>query len=157
MNSSKTPEEERGLLGETSLVESNNEKEVAANQGYTRAQIFEGLRDVLVDALGIDDDEVKPEALIMHDLGAESIDMLDIAFRLEKCFNFKVNRDEIYPHSWGDISLQEKPISTEQLEELKNKMPHADFSFVEENRFPESLYHVHTVQFFMDYIARETQ
>ena len=50
----------------------------------SREQILEKVREVLVDALGVDEDEVTPEATLMGDLGAESIDFLDIVFRLEK-------------------------------------------------------------------------
>ena len=56
----------------------------------TREQIFEEVKEVLVDALGLDDDEVTAEATLMGDLGAESIDFLDIVFRLEKSFSIKI-------------------------------------------------------------------
>ena len=52
----------------------------------TQEEIFEKIRTALVDALGVDDDEVTPEATLVGDLGAESIDFLDIVFRLEKAF-----------------------------------------------------------------------
>jgi acyl carrier protein len=45
-------------------------------------QIFEKVRTALVDALGVDEDEVTPNATMVGDLGAESIDFLDIVFRL---------------------------------------------------------------------------
>lgn len=61
---------------------------------YT-GSIFEGVREVLVGALGVDDDEVIPDAVLEDDLGAESIDALDITFRLEKLFGIKIPRDEI--------------------------------------------------------------
>ena len=46
-------------------------------------EIYTKVKDVLVDALGVDDDEVTPAASLRGDLGAESIDFLDISFRLE--------------------------------------------------------------------------
>lgn len=61
----------------------------------TKAEIFEKVREVIVDALGVDEDEVVPEAVLTGDLGAESIDFLDIAFRLEKQFKVKVPRGKI--------------------------------------------------------------
>jgi acyl carrier protein len=63
----------------------------------SREEIFEQVQEVLVDALGLDDDEVTPEATLMGDLGAESIDFLDIVFRLEKAFDIKVPREELFP------------------------------------------------------------
>ena len=63
----------------------------------SRDEIFEKVQEVLVDALGLDDDEVTNEATLMGDLGAESIDFLDIVFRLEKAFEIKVPREELFP------------------------------------------------------------
>lgn len=60
-------------------------------------QIFEGVQQVLVDALGVDEEEVVPEAHLDADLGAESIDYLDITFRLEKHFNIRIDDGEMFP------------------------------------------------------------
>ena len=49
---------------------------------------FEKVKEALMDALGVDDDEVTPDATMVGDLGAESIDFLDIVFKLEKAFSF---------------------------------------------------------------------
>ena len=50
----------------------------------TTDEIFDKVRQTLTDALGVDDDEVTSEATLIGDLGAESIDFLDIVFRLER-------------------------------------------------------------------------
>ena len=50
----------------------------------SREEVFGKIRDVLSDALGVDDDEVSGEATLQGDLGAESIDFLDIVFRRAK-------------------------------------------------------------------------
>ena len=63
----------------------------------SRDEIFEQVQEVLVDALGLDEDEITPESTLMGDLGAESIDFLDIVFRLEKAFSIKVPREELFP------------------------------------------------------------
>ena len=65
----------------------------------TEEEVFEKVRDVLVDALGVDDDEVTPEAKLEADLGAESIDYLDITFQLEKAFDIKIPRGELFPEN----------------------------------------------------------
>ena len=52
----------------------------------SREEIFQEVQEVMVDALGVDDEEVTAGATLMGDLGAESIDFLDIVFRLEKTF-----------------------------------------------------------------------
>lgn len=63
----------------------------------TNAEIFEGVQAALCDALGVDEEAVTPTARIIADLGAESIDFLDIFFRLEKQFNIKIPRGEFLP------------------------------------------------------------
>ena len=63
----------------------------------TKEEIFERVSNCLVEALGVEEDEVKPEASLTQDLGAESIDFLDIVFRLEKEFNIKIPRGDLFP------------------------------------------------------------
>ena len=61
------------------------------------AEVFGKVKEALVDALGVDDDEVTEEATMVGDLGAESIDFLDIVFKLEKSFEITIPRDELFP------------------------------------------------------------
>ena len=100
----------------------------------TRDEIFEEVQEVLIDALGLDDDEVTPQATLMGDLGAESIDFLDIVFRLEKSFGIKIPREELFPAD----NLMSNPdyvsngkVTEQGLAEFKAKMPHTDFSAFE--------------------------
>ncbi|MEQ8835842.1 MAG: phosphopantetheine-binding protein, partial [Lacipirellulaceae bacterium] len=60
----------------------------------SQEEVFEKVQEALVDALGVDDDEVTPTATLRGDLDAESIDFLDIVFRLEKSFDIKIERGE---------------------------------------------------------------
>ncbi len=64
-----------------------------------REEIYKKVQAVLVDALGVDEEEVTPDAVIRDDLGAESIDFLDIMFRLEKAFGIKIPRGEMIPEN----------------------------------------------------------
>ncbi len=100
----------------------------------SRDEIFGEVQEVLVDALGVDDDEVTNAATLMGDLGAESIDFLDIVFRLEKAFEIKIAREELFPVE----SLMNNPefvnngkLTETGLEEIKTKMPHTDFTTFE--------------------------
>ena len=63
----------------------------------SRDEILQEVQEVMVDALGVDDDEVTPDSTLMGDLGAESIDFLDIVIRLEKAFGIKIPREELFP------------------------------------------------------------
>jgi len=54
---------------------------------------------VLVEALNVDEDDIRPTATLQGDLGAESIDFLDIVFRLEREFGITIPRGELFPES----------------------------------------------------------
>jgi acyl carrier protein len=102
----------------------------------SRERIFQKVQGVLVDALGVDEDEVQAQATLMGDLGSESIDFLDIIFRLEKSFNFKIPRGELFPAEgiMGDTEFVDSGKLTEKgLVEFKARMPHADFTKFEKN------------------------
>src|SRR5437763_13715696 len=100
-----------------------------------REEIYDKVKDVLVDALGVDEEEVTPTAVIKDDLGAESIDFLDIMFRLEKAFGIKIPRGEMMPENLSnDPSLVQNGVVTAAgIADLKKRMPHSDFSDFEKD------------------------
>ncbi|MBS3820523.1 MAG: acyl carrier protein, partial [Phycisphaerae bacterium] len=98
-------------------------------------EIFEKVQETLVETLGVDDDEVTPEATLREDLGAESIDFLDIVFHLEKAFDIKIPRGELFPDNIlnNPEFVQDGKMTDAGLKELKDRMPHADFSDFEQD------------------------
>ena len=94
----------------------------------TKEEIFEKIQTALVDALGVDDEDVTPEATLVGDLGAESIDFLDIVFRLEKAFDIKIPRGELFPEDiWTNAEyVQDGKVTETGLEELRRRMPFAN-------------------------------
>lgn len=94
----------------------------------TKDEIFAKVQEALVEALGVDDDEVSPEATLVGDLGAESIDFLDIVFRLEKAFDIKIPRGELFPEDvWTNAEyVQDGKVTEAGLEELRRRMPFAN-------------------------------
>ncbi|MFQ5946892.1 MAG: acyl carrier protein [Anaerolineae bacterium] len=60
--------------------------ESTGRTGWTKEKVFEALQSLLIDALGIKPEEVRPEASLVNDLGAESIDFLDIGFKIKQAF-----------------------------------------------------------------------
>ena len=98
-------------------------------------EIFEKVRDALVDALGVDDDEVTPEATLVGDLGAESIDFLDIVFKLEKSFDIEIPRAELSPEDilTNNQYVQDGVVTGEGMAELKRRMPWANLEKFEQN------------------------
>src|SRR6476619_1127609 len=101
----------------------------------SRDEIYQKVKDVLVDALGVDDDEVTPTATLRGDLGAESIDFLDIVFRLEKAFGIKIPRWEMFPEDLFTNAeyVQNGRITPAGLAEMKKRMPHMDLSELEKD------------------------
>jgi acyl carrier protein len=101
----------------------------------TKAEVFEKVKTALVDALCVEDDEVTPEATMVGDLGAESIDFLDIVFRLEKAFGIEIPRSELFPDDvlTNAEYVQNGKVTEVGLAELKKRMPFADLSRFEKN------------------------
>jgi acyl carrier protein len=117
-------------------------------------EVFLKVRDVLSDALGVDDEEVTPQATLQGDLGAESIDFLDIVFRLEKEFSIKIPKGELFP---DDILNNPEYVDGDQmtptgLEKLKAAMPHADFSKFEQHPRVSRMPELFTVDTIVNYI-----
>ncbi len=96
----------------------------------TQEEIFSKVQEALVDALGVDDDEVTPDATLVGDLGAESIDFLDIVFRLEKAFDIKIPREELFPEDilTSTEFVQNGKVTEPGVEKLVERMPFADLS-----------------------------
>jgi acyl carrier protein len=103
----------------------------------TSNQIRAKVAKVLVDALGVEEDEIKPSATLQGDLGAESIDFLDIVFRLEREFGLKVRQGELFagPVFQGVTEVvQDGRVTDEGLAALRTQMPFANLRDVERDR-----------------------
>jgi len=113
----------------------------------TKDEIFEKIRTALIDALGVDDDEVTPEATLVGDLGAESIDFLDIVFRLEKAFDIKIPRGELLPEDILTSSeyVQNGKVTEAGIVELRKRMPFADLDEFAKNPVVQDFLNLLTV------------
>ena len=93
----------------------------------TQQDIFEKVRDAFVEALGVDDDEVLPESKIFDDLGAESLDLLEIVYLLEHEFDIKIPRDGIAEQSKAEIDATDYEVdgvlTQLALDKLRELMP----------------------------------
>ena len=115
--------------------------------------IFTHIRDVLEEALGVDEDEVTPEARLVADLGAESIDFLDIQFRLEKTFStddhpFKIEQGELFPENLMDNAdwVQDETFTDAGMTMLRERMPHLDLTTFDSDRSLAGVADLITVQ-----------
>ena len=124
----------------------------------SRDEIFTQVQEVLVDALAVDDDEVKYDSTLMGDLGAESIDFLDIVFRLEKAFGIKIPREELFPAEslMNDAELVHNGKLTEKsLTLLREKMPHTDLTEFEKDPDINKMADLFTVNAIVNYIENK--
>ena len=107
----------------------------------TKEEIFSKVQEALVDALGVEDDEVTASATLQEDLGAESIDFLDIVFRLEKSFDIKIERGELFPEDilTSTDYVEDGKLTNEGVTKLKERMPFADLSDFETDPMVQNL------------------
>jgi acyl carrier protein len=111
---------------------------------------------VLVQALGVEEDDLRPTATLQGDLGAESIDFLDILFRLEREFGIKIERDELFPDpiSPDDSAfVRDGRLTDEGLTALRLRMPYADFRDLEFDRRLDRIDDLFTVDLLMSFIT----
>jgi acyl carrier protein len=100
-------------------------------EAKTQQEIDEAVREAVIEALALDDDEVTPESTLMEDLGAESIDLLDILFRIERATGVKIQASDLGEYMQGGIPDDEfsddnEIITDKGLEHLKKVMPQID-------------------------------
>ncbi len=131
--------------------------EVPVKMAMSRDEVFSKVKDVLVDALGVDDNEVTEQATLTGDLGAESIDYLDIVFRLEKTFNIKIPRGELFPEDLlnNPEYVEGGKMTPKGLAQLKENMPHADFAEFEADPDVNRVSDLFTVKTIVTYIQRK--
>ncbi len=123
----------------------------------SRDEIFSKIQEVLTDALGVDDDEVSPKATLQGDLGAESIDFLDIVFRLEKEFSIKIPKGELFPDdilSNPDFVDNDR-ITPAGLAKLKEAMPHADLTPLKASPLLSKMPDLFTVDTIVNYVENK--
>ena len=121
----------------------------------TQDEIYSKVSATLVEALNVDEEDIKPTSTLQGDLGAESIDFLDIVFRLEREFGIKIPRGELFPESifQGDPDLvQNGRVTDKGMAELRSKMPFADLSHFEKNPELSNLSDLFTVDLITRYI-----
>ena len=120
-------------------------------------EIFDKVREALVDALGVDDDDVTPTATLQGDLDAESIDFLDIVFRLEKSFDIKIERGELFPEDilTDTEFVQEGKVNEAGIAKLRERMPFADLSKFEAEPIVQNLGQQRTVKDMCNCVAHK--
>jgi len=123
----------------------------------SRDEIFEKVKDVLENALGVDPEDVTMDATLIGDLGAESIDFLDISFKLEQEFSIKIDQGELFPENLmsDDTLVEDGKLTDKAMDILRERMPHVDFSKLDADRRVNQLSEVFTVESLVDFIDRK--
>lgn len=125
----------------------------------SRQEVYEHVRDTLVEALAVEPDEISEDATLTGDLGAESIDFLDIVFRLEKCFNLKIPRGELFPDDLlnNPDYVANGRFTDQGLMKIKEAMPHADFAEFEKDPDVNKMPDLFTVKTLVNYVEAKLQ
>src|SRR5271169_1100269 len=121
----------------------------------SQEEIYQKVSATLVEALNVDEEDIKPTSTLQGDLGAESIDFLDIVFRLEREFGIKIPRGELFPEAifQGDPEfVQSGRVTPKGLAELRARMPFADLSTFEMNPDLNGIGDLFTVEMITRYI-----
>jgi len=119
-----------------------------------KEEVFEKVTECLVEALGVEEDEVELSASLQGDLGAESIDYLDIVFRLEKAFDIKIPRGDLFPENLlsSPEFVKDGRMTDQGLEELRKRLPYADLTEFEANPNVAEIGNLFTVEMLVKYV-----
>jgi acyl carrier protein len=120
------------------------------------SEVYTKLTSVLVDALGVEEDAIEPGAALQADLGAESIDFLDIVFRLERAFSIRIPRGELFPDHVLELCakiVRDGRATAADLAALRSQMPYADLSALERDRRLDRIDDLFTVDLLARYVV----
>jgi len=100
--------------------------------------VYPKVREIIADVLVIDEEEISQDSRLIADLGAESIDFLDLVFQLEKEFGIKIPRGQLEKNARGDLAEDEFEkggvLTVKGMQALKNYL-----SEVPESHFKANL------------------
>jgi len=123
----------------------------------TEEQVFAKVKEALVEALGVEEDDVVPEAKLQRDLEAESIDFLDIVFRLERAFGIQIPKGELFPEGLlADPEYSDGTnVTPKGVAELKRRMPFAELTQFEKDPKISNIPDVFTVRMIVKYVQQK--
>lgn len=114
----------------------------------TKESIFAAVAEVLVESLAVDEDEVARDATLVDDLGAESIDLLEIVFNLEKKFGIKIDRNELIHEDLFNNPeyVVDGKMTPKGLEILEERLPNTNLEAFKANPLVQNMTKILTVQ-----------
>ncbi len=124
----------------------------------TQDEVFNKVRDAFVEALGVDDDEVEAGARVFEDLGAESLDLLEIVYLLEHSFQIQIPRDGVAEASKEDIDPSDYEVdgvlTALALEKLREVMPEVPAEEITPGLTSNDIPRLFRVQTFINIVTR---
>lgn len=126
----------------------------------TRTEIFDGVRDCLVEALAVDPEEVTEDALLVQDLGLASIDMLDLLFGLNTRFDTYIRPQEVQSHLLGGMAPEEfltpeRTVSEKGYQRIAELVPGFDPSALQEDLTDADLFGFFRVRHVVDIVEQK--
>jgi len=135
---------------------------IPANQRkseMTQLEIFEALKPLLVEVLGIPPETIRLESVLVSDLGAESIDLLDLSFRIEEKFKVRLEANEIEREARKRLPSgnyeKDGYLTEEALDEIRKSLPELGADKLVQGLRKVDLPSLLTVSFFVHLIARK--
>ena len=125
----------------------------------TENEILEELKPLLVEVLGMPVGKLRPDSVLVSDLGAESIDLLDLSFRIEEKFQVRIEANEIEREARKRMpdGVYEKDgyLTEAALAEIRKSLPELDAGKLVKGLRKVDLPALLTVSFFVRLIARK--
>jgi acyl carrier protein len=123
----------------------------------TNEQIFTKIQSILADALARDEDEVQMKSRLTLDLKAESIDFLDIVFKLEQAFGIKIGEGELFPQNvLGDPKfVKDGKVTADGIATMKAKLPHFDLGILEKDASLTNVPEILTVESLVRFVSNK--
>jgi acyl carrier protein len=121
-----------------------------------RNEIYAKVSNVLMEALAVDRDQIRPRAALHRDLAADSLDLLEIMFRLEQEFEIEIPRGELFPDSTFKADpewLLDGKLTEKGLAELRTRLPFASLRAYGDDQPMEALPDLLTVGLVVEYVA----
>ena len=123
----------------------------------TNPEIIKNVKAIISQALKVDEQKVELHSSLIKDLGAESIDFLDIVFRLEKAFKIKIPKGELFPEKLLTDArfVKDGKVTPAGIEELQKRIPNANWTEFLKNPQVANLGDVFTVGMIVDYLSEK--
>jgi len=125
----------------------------------TETEILDELKPLLVEILGVPAEKIRPDSVLVSDLGAESIDLLDLSFRIEEKFKVRIEANEIEREAKRRLpdGVYEKDgyLTDAALAQIRESLPELDARKLVNGLRKMDLPALLTVSFFVHLIARK--